>query len=280
MAKYQVAMSFAGEQRAYVEQVVRSLQSFGIAVFYDDDNKVQMWGKDGVEFFHQIFSAETAYVIMFVSQEYVSKKWTKHERRSALSKAIAEEGEYVLPVRFDDTPVPGLPDTVQYLRADKIVPHALATMICKKIGIDPLTSKASSVPPPQMSSAAGTVVFDYASHNGVYVIGQGEYLFETRWSKASDTSIYLLNDPPSIHGIAVAIGKTEISEVNDATLLDFSSRHRSPKLGQVAILRNTKDFYAAIKILAIADDSRGANRDELRFDYVIQVDGSANFNGA
>ena len=53
---------------------------------------------------------------MFISQAYVEKAWTRHERRLALSRMIREPGEYILPVRFDDTSVPGLPTDV-YLRA-------------------------------------------------------------------------------------------------------------------------------------------------------------------
>lgn len=100
---YQVALSFAGEQRSYVSAVAHALQARGISVFYDEFEALTLWGKDGIEFFHQLFAADASYVVMFISNEYVNKKWTRHERRAALSRAIAEEHEYVLPVRFDDT---------------------------------------------------------------------------------------------------------------------------------------------------------------------------------
>ena len=45
----------------------------------------------------------TAYVVVFISKAYVEKTWPRHERRAALSRMIQEQGEYVLPVRFDDT---------------------------------------------------------------------------------------------------------------------------------------------------------------------------------
>ena len=61
--------------------------------------------------------------------------WPQHERRAALSRAIKAGGDYVLPVRFDDTEVPGLPDTVQYVKAEDYDPVALATLISKKIGV-------------------------------------------------------------------------------------------------------------------------------------------------
>ena len=132
---YQVALSFAGEQRGYVEAVAHELRARGVVVFYDRFETVALWGKDGVEFFHRIFAADTGCVVMFISEEYVAKKWPQHERRAAFSRAIKEDGEYVLPVRFDDTAVPGLPDTVQYLKAKDYEPVMLAALISTKIGI-------------------------------------------------------------------------------------------------------------------------------------------------
>jgi hypothetical protein len=278
MPTYQVALSFAGEQREYVEAVARSLQARGIAVFYDRFEAVTLWGKDGVEFFHQLFAADTAYVVMFISKDYVAKKWTRHERRSALSRAIAEEGEYVLPVRFDDSAVPGIPDTVQYLSAGDYDPPALAALISKKIGIPPLSAKTSDVPPPQASSLSGEVTFDYSAFNGRFVIGSGQRQFETMWSKSSDTSITLYNDPPSINGIAVARGANRIADIADASAYDFTSRARRPQIGEVAVLRNVEGFYAVIQILSITDDTRGADRDEVRIRFAIQPDGSSSFS--
>ncbi len=43
------------------------------------------------------------------------------------------------------------------------------------------------------------------------------------------------------------------------------------------MLRNTKGFYAAVHVLGIKDDSRSDDRDELRFRYAIQGDGSDGF---
>jgi hypothetical protein len=276
--KYQVALSFAGEQREYVETVARALQARRIAVFYDGFEVVTLWGKDGAEFFHQLFAADAAYVVMFISKDYVAKKWTRHERRSALRRAIAEEGEYVLPVRFDDSIVPGLPNTIQYLKAEDHTPAALAALISEKIGISPLTAKASDLPPRQVSSLAGEVTFDYSAFNGRFIIGSGVRQFETVWSKSSDNSIYLYNDPLSINGIAVARGATRLADVVDASIYDFTSRARCPRLGEVAVLRNVHGFYAAIHILTITDDTRGADRDEVRIRFAIHPDGASSFS--
>ena len=143
--QYQVALSFAGEQREYVEEVARHLQDRGINVFYDEFVEVLLWGKSGAEAFEKVFAEQSAYVVMFISKEYRDKRWCRHERRAALSRMIEEKREYVLPVRFDDTQIDGLPKDILYLEADKNKPAELAVKIAEKIGAKPSTGKASDI---------------------------------------------------------------------------------------------------------------------------------------
>ena len=275
--QYEVALSFAGEQRDYVESVARALQSRGIAVFYDGFERVHLWGKDLVEEFHEVFEHRAALAVMFISKEYVENAWPRHEGRSILSRAVQEKSEYVLPVRFDDTSVPGLADSTRYETADNHTPEKLAAMIAEKLGIKPFAGKASDVPPPRMTSLIGEAVFDYSGYNGRYVIGHEQLEFETMWNKASNTSIHVYNDPPSIHGVALVHRESYIKQVVDAESLDYTSRVRTPELGQVVVLRNKHGFYAAVRILKI-DNSRMDGSHELRLRYAIQADGSGSFS--
>ena len=190
---------------------------------------------------------------------------------------IQEDREYVLPVRFDDTPLPGVPEDVIYLDANENTPAELSALIAEKLGVQPFEGKASDVPPPRMASPTGNVAFDYSNYDGRYVIGSGVLEFETAWTKASDTSIHVYNDPPSINGVALCRGFESISNIPDAEQLDYTSRTRTPCLGDIVVLRNTKGFYAAVHVVGIKDDSRGDNRHELRFRYAIQSDGSGSF---
>ena len=209
---------------------------------------------------------------------WVEKPWPRLERQAALSRAVREPG-YVLPVRFDDTPVPGLPDSVAYLRANEYSPAELAAMIAQELGVKPFEGKASDVPPPRMTSLVGEAVFDYSNHDGRYIIGRGTLEFETKWSKASNVSIHIYNSPPSINGIALGpLEWTTIQQVVNAESLGYTSRVRTPRGGQIVIFRNVNGFYAAARVLDIKDDSLGDDHDELRFEYVIQPDGSGNFS--
>ena len=277
MDQYEVAQSFAGAQRGYVEQVAGFLHAKGVAVFYDQFEEVSLWGMDGAEILHEIYSEGASYVVMFVSEDYVARDRPRLEKRAALSRAIRERREFILPVRFDDSVVPGMPSTTIYQSAKEKGPAEIAGMICDKLGVRPFAGKADAVPSPRMTSPRGEAAFDYSSHNGRYLIGGGPMEFETKWSKASDTSIHLCNDPPSINGVAFAKGCQSIEAVTNAAALDYTSRTRTIPRRGVAVLRNIEGFYAALQILEIKDDTRADDRDELRFRYAIQIDGSDDF---
>lgn len=53
--EYDVCLSFAGEQRPYVEMVARGLKAAGVRYFYDEDETVKLWGKNLPEEFDRIY---------------------------------------------------------------------------------------------------------------------------------------------------------------------------------------------------------------------------------
>ena len=81
--QFDFAVSFAGEDREFVEEVVEPLKRSGIRVFYDSDYLADMWGEDMVEYFDDVYRVNARFAIMFVSRFYADKMWTRHERRSA-----------------------------------------------------------------------------------------------------------------------------------------------------------------------------------------------------
>lgn len=184
--KYDVALSFAGENRETVASIAGCLQGRGVKVFYDDFERTSLWGKDLQEHLVNIYMRWARYAIIFVSVHYKDKIWTRHELKSVLARAIRERQEYVLPVRFDDTPLDGLLPTIGYLDLRRETPAEVCIRICQKLGVGASGRKADQVLPPWSPLEKGTVKFDYSSHNGRYRIGKEPYLFETAWSKASD----------------------------------------------------------------------------------------------
>ncbi len=131
--QYDVALSYASEQREYVTQVYHALVEMGIKTFYDMAEESTLWGKDLVAYLDSVFRIMARFCVVFVSREYVSKPWPRLEAQRALARAVSEKGEYILPVRFDRTPLPGLLVTVKYLNAEGHTPTQLAGMIQRKL---------------------------------------------------------------------------------------------------------------------------------------------------
>ena len=123
----------------------------------------------------------------------------------------------------------------------------------------------------------GRKSFDYSNNNGLFIIGENELEFETKWSKASDNSIHIYNDPASIKGIALVKGISEISQISEANSYDFSSRTRTPQEGDIVVLENSYGNFSAIKIIDIKDCTHSDSVDELIFEYVISPDKQVDF---
>jgi hypothetical protein len=71
--KYQVALSFAREDRDYVHKVAELLIANKISVFYDKFEQVDLWGKDLGIHFDYVYRRESQYFIPFISTNYKNK---------------------------------------------------------------------------------------------------------------------------------------------------------------------------------------------------------------
>lgn len=115
MPKYDVAISFAGEDRPVAEKLAASLVTVGLKVFYDEYEQANLWGKDLYTHLSKVYKDDSKYCLMLVSEHYARKQWTSHERRAAQARAFAESSEYILPLRLDDSEIDGVLDTTGYL---------------------------------------------------------------------------------------------------------------------------------------------------------------------
>jgi hypothetical protein len=130
---YDIALSFAGEEREYVDRVANLLKDRGVKVFYDLFEEADLWGKDLYAHLSEVYHQRARFTVMFISKAYASKLWTNHERKSAQARAFQEAQEYILPARFDDTDIPGVLSTVGYVSLQDRSPEELASLITKKL---------------------------------------------------------------------------------------------------------------------------------------------------
>lgn len=130
---YDVCLSFASEDREYVESVASEARSRNVHVFYDKYEQVELWGKNLYDHLADVYQNRARFCVIFISEHYRGKLWTNHERKHAQARAFQENKEYLLPVRFDSTEIPGLPDTIGYIDAGNVSPAELAQMIEERV---------------------------------------------------------------------------------------------------------------------------------------------------
>jgi tetratricopeptide (TPR) repeat protein len=208
--RWDVALSFAGAQRTYVEQVARALKALGVRCFYDADEQMDLWGKHLAEELPAIYGEDAAAVVMFVSAEYAAQDWTRSELQAALARAVQERREYVLPARFDDTPLPGLQSDMVWVDLRNLTPEAFAASIARKLkdlGIAPTSAAGVE----QSDEVSATVPADpvaspraHVQRGGPLFIDRDEQRVRLREALQEDVSSIILVTGPA------GVGKTRL----------------------------------------------------------------------
>lgn len=183
--EYDVTLSFAGEDREFVEEVANKLRENGIKVFYDKYEQINLWGKDLYTHLSEIYSTKAQYCVIFISKYYETKLWTNHERKSAQERSFRENSEYILPFRFDDTKIPGVLDTIGYLSSSETSSSDLADAIIKKIKY-------------KIDTKNGNII-EVSREFGVFKYGEDNYELKTK--KAEFFERRLVSAFPGVRGL-------------------------------------------------------------------------------
>ena len=209
--QWDVAISYAGADQAFVTAVVERLEHAGLRVFYAALPEAQsyLWGKElGLEL-QTIYRNKAAYCLVFVSEHYVQSAYTKLEFRTALSRAL-EHDQYGKPIRLDDAELTGLSPSVAFLDARPGRPYAKPSRLAPVI-VDALRHRGEYVhgrrlrePPAVAGPAALDHYFDatlpamlrWAKERAVAV--DGSVLFEVSGDEAG---LWLLRLAPPAPGV-------------------------------------------------------------------------------
>jgi hypothetical protein len=119
---------------------------------------------------------------------------------------------------------------------------------------------------------AGEKVFDYSTHNGMIRVDHRRFGFDVAFSKASDTSIHLMK-----RGSTRRIGRVknaDLGQVVSIDTIDTTSSHYTIQLNEAFLVENEEGAVMGGRIAGIRDDTRGSDRDEVRFYYTINAPGS------
>lgn len=135
--QYDLAVSFAGEQREYVASFVDECKQRALTVFYDADMTIDYWGTNFIFAFRRLYGGrDPRYVVPFISAEYLAKPYPIDEFAAAVEQSFHRNDVYILPVVVGAVTVPPelLNPAIGYLRADDHTPAQLADAMLTKLG--------------------------------------------------------------------------------------------------------------------------------------------------
>ena len=90
LTEYDVCLSFAGEDRPYVDRVAAKLRDLGVRVFYDGYEEAELWGKNLYQHLGDVYRKRARFCVIFASEAYARKLWTKHELEQAQASTRGE----------------------------------------------------------------------------------------------------------------------------------------------------------------------------------------------
>lgn len=131
--EHDVAISYAGEDRAIARQIAEALTKRGLSVFYDQFFKSDLWGKKLSKWFKSKYGKASRFVLVLISHNYSIKDWTDFEFSTAKAEESKRKSEFILPVRLDGTKIPGLPSDKVYLDFTKDGINGIADCLFDKV---------------------------------------------------------------------------------------------------------------------------------------------------
>ncbi|MEH2498977.1 hypothetical protein V1294_005456 [Bradyrhizobium sp. AZCC 1678] len=107
--EYEVAISFAGENRELARFISESLAALDVSNFFDEMFEANFLGKAWSEQFKEIFSKRSKYVLVLLDQYHAKKIWPTFEREHFTPRI---QDESVIPIFLDDTKFVGIPSDI------------------------------------------------------------------------------------------------------------------------------------------------------------------------
>lgn len=111
-----------------------------------------------------------------------------------------------------------------------------------------------------------SVSFDFKNNSGCFTIGTGEYEFVTSWSECGHNTIYTYRDRVKL--IGYCYGQKDFPIDNDFSKFDFTSRTRELSVGEIVVLMNQNNKFAAVRVTNI-DIQLCGKKGILSFEYKI-----------
>jgi len=108
---YDIAISFANEQRVYAKKLYEELKKYDFSVFYDEE---ELNSIDLTDELAEVFR-KAKYIILISSKDYQEKDYTNHELRFIKENIFKNRYKNLFIIKFDNTILEAIPDkTIKY----------------------------------------------------------------------------------------------------------------------------------------------------------------------
>lgn len=113
--EFDIAISFAGENRDLANFIVEQLKELDISIFYDKHYEDNYLGGPWAKYFEEVFVQRSRLVVALLDKYHKEKLWPTFER-DCFCKRVPQ-GE-VIPVFLDDSTFPGIPLDIVSIKFD------------------------------------------------------------------------------------------------------------------------------------------------------------------
>lgn len=107
--EFEIALSFAGENRKLAKYIAEQFEQIDVTVFYDELYESNYLGKAWSKEFERIFLTDSRYVVCLLDSFHKEKIWPTFERDCFKKRVPAGD---VIPIYLDDTVFVGIPDDI------------------------------------------------------------------------------------------------------------------------------------------------------------------------
>ncbi|PMO70583.1 TIR domain-containing protein [Vibrio genomosp. F6] len=132
---FKVALSFPGEKRSYIANVVEQLKSVHGAdsIFYDFDYQSQLARPNLDTYLQNIYRNQADLVVVFLCEDYTQKQWCGLEWRAIRDIIKHKEDDKVMFIKFDSASVEGVFSIDGYIDATYHNENNVAQFITERI---------------------------------------------------------------------------------------------------------------------------------------------------
>jgi tetratricopeptide (TPR) repeat protein len=289
--RFRVALSFPGEHRPFVEAVADRLSAHlgRQGVLYDKYYEAEFARPDLDTYLQRLYHDESELIAVFLCADYECKEWCGLEWRAIRDLIKKRRTADVMPLRFDDTEIPGLFSTDGYVWISERPPEEVADLILARLELNTgaaadATARVSAGPKPihlpypslgalfkgresilddlaaslrRTGEGQATAVVGKALH-GLGGVGKTRLAVEYAWQHADEHSALLFvpgDTPESLHRNLAALAGPAV--------LDLPERQQpEEEVRLAAVLRWLRDHPGWLLILDNLDTKEAATAAE------------------